>query len=144
MIHLKNSFLLPSFIATNLTPSLVDEYFAKLPPATNLTADILSDNVGFDSDIPFSHNVLLHATQKLINSDMVNKVTILSILNTMDYIDFKYALIFFIELRESFSYDFLLSCLEKQNNYVFLERLNIFLSVFTPEFLCIDNHESLL
>lgn len=135
---------MPSFIATNLTHNLVDEYFAKLPPATNFTADILSDNVAYDADVPFSHNVLLYATQKLINSDTLNKVTLPSILNTLDYIDFKYALIFFVELREAFSYDYLISCLEQLNVYVFLERLNIFLSVFTPEFLCIDNHDSLL
>lgn len=144
MIYLRNSFLLPSFIANSLSHSLVDDYFAKLPPATVFTANILSDNVGYDADVPSSHNVLLHATQKLINSDTLNKVTILSILNTLDYIDFKYALIFFIELRETFSCEYLLSRLEQENNHIFLERLNTFLSVFTPEFLCIDNHDSLL
>ena len=86
----------------------------------------------------------IELTQKLINSDNLNKVTLTPILNILDYIDFKYALIFFVELREAFSYDYLISCLEQLNVYVFLERLNTFLSVFTPEFLCIDNHDSLL
>lgn len=144
MIYLKNCLLLPSFIATALTPALVDGYFAKLPPAATFTADILSDNVGFDPKIPFSHNVLLFATQKLINSDNLNKVTLTPILNILDYIDFKYALIFFVELRETFSYEYLISCLEQQNGSVFLSRVNTFLSVLTPEFLCIDNPTSLL
>lgn len=144
MIYLNNAFLLPSFIATNLTGSLVSEYFDKLPPATSMTAEILSDNAGYDPDVPFSHNVLLHASQKLINSNSLNKVTITYILNTLDYIDFKYALIFFIELREHFSQDYLISRLQELDSYVFLERLNIFLSMLTPEFLCIDNHNNLL
>lgn len=144
MIYLKNASLLPSFIATNLTEVLVGEYFAKLPPATNFVAEILSDNVAYDKEVPFSHNVLLFAIQKLINSDTLNKVTITHILNTLDYIDFKYALIFFIELREYFSNDYLITCLQEIDSYVFLERLNIFLSVFTPEFLCMDKSNSLL
>ena len=135
---------MPSFIAANLTPSLVDDYFDKLPTATKLTVEILSDNVGYDPDVPFSHNVLLHATQKLISSNALNKVTLPSVLNTLDYIDFRFALIFFVELRESFSYDYLIASLEDMNTHVFLERLNTFLSVFTPDFLCIDNHDGLL
>lgn len=144
MIYLKNCVLLPSFIAGTLTPELIEGYFDKLPLAAGLSADMLSDNVGFDAEIPFSHNNLLFACQKLINSNALNKVTLTPILNTLDYIDFKCALIFFVELRESFTYEYLVSRLEEQQNTVFLARLNSFLSVLTPEFLCIDNPTSLL
>ena len=144
MTYLKNCILLPSFIATTLTSELIEGYFKDLPLAARLSADILSDNVAFNPKIPFSHNNLLFANQKLINSNELNKVTLTPILNTLEYIDFKCALIFFVELRETFTYEYLISCLKDEQNTVFLERLNNFLSVLTPEFLCIDNPTSLL
>lgn len=144
MNYLGYCYLLPSFIATTLKPELVDKYFAAFPPATSITVSILSDNAGYDPNVPFDHNRLLELPQKLINSDSLNKDTLALVLNVLDYIDFKYALIFFIELKESFSYEFLCSRLEEENATVFLERLNIFLSVYCPEFLCLDRHDSLL
>lgn len=144
MKFLEQAFLLPSFITARLSSELVDAYFEKLPHAANLTAQILSDNSEFDPEAPFSHNVLISATQKLINSEELNKDTLENILVVLGCIDFKYALIFFVELNETYSYEYLYTRLADLNDTVFVERLNTFLSVLAPEFLCIDKPTSLL
>ena len=144
MIYLDYNFLLPSFSADNLSTELVDSYFAAFPPAAQITLDILCDGAELDEDVPFSHNRLLSVMQAKISAASVNEDNLVLFLRAFEYIDFKYALIFFVELRETFSYEYLISCLEQQNDSVFLNRVNTFLSVLTPEFLCIDNPTSLL
>lgn len=144
MNFVNQAFLLPPFITDKLSSELVDAYFERLPRATNITVQILSDNAEFDPEAPFSHNTLISATQKLINSPELNKDTLENVLGVLSYIDFKYALIFFVELNETYSYEYLYSCLAKLNDTVFTQRLNTFLSVLAPEFLCIDNPTSLL
>lgn len=144
MNFLNQAFLLPSFITDNLSSDIVDAYFDKIPLAARTTAQILSDNAEYDAEVPFSHNLLISAAQKLVNSEELNKVTLDNILGILSYIDFKYALIFFVELNESYSYELLLSRLDDLNDTVFTKRLNTFLSVLTPEFLCTDQPTSLL
>lgn len=143
MIYLEYCFLLPNFITSRLSADLVERYFSDLPKAAALSAEILSDNVGFDANAPFSHNSLLVGTQKLINSSTLDEDTLELVLEVLDYIDFKYGLLFFVELKDTFTYDYLITRLNQQNADVFLNRLNKFLSVLTPEFLCIDKHNTL-
>ena len=144
MIFLNQAFLLPPFITDNLSSEIVEAYFADMPLAARTTAQILSDNAEYDAEVPFSHNLLISAAQRLINSDKLNKATLDTVIATLSYIDFKYALIFFVELNESYSYELLLSRLDELNDTVFTNRLNTFLSVLTPEFLCADQPTSLL
>lgn len=144
MNFLNQASLLPPFITDKLSSELVDAYFDKLPRATKILTEILSDNAEFDAEVPFSHNTLISATQKLINSGELNDATLEVILDTLSYIDFKYALIFFVELSETYSHESLLSRLQSLNDTVFTQRLNTFLSVLTPEFVCLDNPTSLL
>lgn len=143
MKSLIHACLLPSFKAEALTERLVDNYFASLPTATSLVADILSDSVGYDPDKPFNHNRLLVGVQRLINKEELDDKSVKDILKTLGYIDFKFALIFYLELCERFNYQHLLQLLAEQDNRTFLKRLNSLLSVLHAEFLCTDSHNAL-
>lgn len=143
MKSLTHISLLPTFKAENLTEGLVERYFSSLPTATSLVADILSDSAGYDSDKPFNHNRLLIGIQRLINKEGLEEDSVRDILKVLGYIDFKFALIFFLELSEVFNYQYLLQLLAEQDNQTFLKRLNSLLSVLHAEFLCTDSHNAL-
>lgn len=144
MNYLTQIDLLPSFRATRLNESLVEKYFDGFPTATAMTADYLSDSIGYDSKIPFNNNVLLVVSQKFISSDNLNEDNLSEIIPVLGYIDFKIALMFFVQLKESFSGDYLLRRLQSEGSEVFVKRLETFLSVFTAELLCADNNHDIL
>lgn len=140
MIYLNYNFLLPAFSADSLSTDLVDSYFSAFPPAALITLDILCDGAEIDDDVPFSHNRLLSNIQAKISSVNVDENTVVLFLRAFEYIDFKYALIFFLELQSRFSADYLYHSMQKNGLDVFLRRLNTFLSVLSCELLSTDEH----
>lgn len=140
MTYLNYNFLLPSFSADNLSSELVDGYFAAFPPAAQIVLDILCDGAEVDEDVPFSHNRLLSVMQARISSASVSEDNLILFLRAFEYIDFKYALIFFLELQEYFLADYLYDSMRKNGLNVFSERLNTFLSVLTTELIATDEH----
>lgn len=142
MDYLEQYKILPSFQALELNHDIVNAYYRGFPTITRLTVDLLSDGVGFDSkdSTPISHNVILILTQTAIAERKVNSDNLSKIVKVLDFIDFRIALLFFVQLTEYYPKHNLMSDISELGSDVFLKRLNTFLSVFTAELLCADNH----
>lgn len=140
MIYLNYAFLLPPFSADNLSTELVDSYFEAFPPAAQITLDILCDGAEVDEDVPFSHNRLLSVMHAKISAASVNEDNLVLFLRAFEYIDFKYALIFFLELQSYFTTDYLYNSMRKNGLDVFSQRLSTLLSVLSCELISTDKH----